>query len=188
MKIVCFGDSLTAGYGVTTKERWSYLLQKKLNCEILNLGINGETTSGMLSRSYDDVILNKPTHVIIMAGTNDLFHYVKLSQIEENIKLLLNEAIKYCIIPILATLPPCDTVMCKLKWQDDYDYSNFNNLLNQYRLWILKYCYENNLRCIDFYTVFKQVLNTVNTNQYLLDGIHPTAKGHKLMAQNIEIK
>ena len=188
MKIVCFGDSLTAGYGVTKKERWSYLLQKKLGCQILNCGINGDTTSGMLSRSYSDIVLNKPTHVIIMGGTNDLFRSISLNNIEENIKVLVREAINYSIIPILATISPCDTAMCKLKWQDDYDYSNFNNLLMQYRQWILKYSFENQLKCIDFYKVFMKVFDSINTSNYLIDGIHPTAKGYQLMAQNIEIK
>ena len=188
MKIVCFGDSLTAGYGVTKKERWSYLLQKKLGCQILNCGINGDTTSGMLSRSYSDIVLNKPTHVIIMGGTNDLFRSISLNNIEENIKVLVREAINYSIIPILATISPCDTAMCKLKWQDDYDYSNFNNLLMQFRQWILKYSFENQLKCIDFYKVFMKVFDSINTSNYLIDGIHPTAKGHQLMAQNIEIK
>lgn len=188
MKIVCFGDSLTAGFGVTSKERWSYLLQQKLHCQILNSGINGDTTSGMLSRCYEDIVLNKPTHVIIMAGTNDLFRYISLNRIEENIRLLLSEAINFSIIPILATIPPCDITMCKLMWQDDYDYSNFNNSLKQYRQWILNFCSENQLQCIDFYKVFMQVFDNLNTHNYLIDGIHPTALGHQLMAQNIEIK
>lgn len=188
MKIICFGDSLTAGYGVTNNERWSYLLKQKLDCVILNFGINGDTTAGMLSRSYEDIILNKPTHTIIMAGTNDLFRYVPLIQVEENIRLLTCEAIEYSIIPILAVPPPFDINICQLEWQDDYDYSHSSDLLKQYRQWLLKFCSENKLQCIDFYKVFIEVLNNANTRDYLFDGIHPTPKGHQLMAQNTEIK
>ena len=48
-KIVAFGDSLTAGFGLTEKESYPYLLQEKLNAdgykyEVINAGVSGETS------------------------------------------------------------------------------------------------------------------------------------------------
>ncbi len=52
-KIVAFGDSLTAGFGLAEKESYPYLLQKKLeadgfNYEVVNAGVSGETSLGGL--------------------------------------------------------------------------------------------------------------------------------------------
>src|SRR6185503_13728171 len=54
-KIVAFGDSLTAGFGLAEKESYPYLLQQKLvadgyDYEVLNAGVAGETSAGGLER------------------------------------------------------------------------------------------------------------------------------------------
>lgn len=64
-KIVCIGDSLTEGYGLDKNMAWPALLQNRLNITVVNSGISGDTTSGMLARFYPDVIQHRPTHVII---------------------------------------------------------------------------------------------------------------------------
>lgn len=68
MKIVCIGDSLTEGYQMDLSKRWTDVLQEKLDIEIINSGICGDTTGGMLARFKEMVIDHKPTHVIIMGG------------------------------------------------------------------------------------------------------------------------
>ena len=54
-KIVAFGDSLTAGFGLSEKESYPYLLQQKLNAEgynyeVVNAGVSGDTSQGGLER------------------------------------------------------------------------------------------------------------------------------------------
>ncbi|MHA1719447.1 MAG: GDSL-type esterase/lipase family protein, partial [Promethearchaeota archaeon] len=71
-KLVCLGDSLTEGYDIDLNQRWSDLLKENFNFEIINSGISGDTTSGMLARFHQMVVIHKPSHVIIMGGTNDL--------------------------------------------------------------------------------------------------------------------
>ena len=66
MKIVCIGDSITFGYGVQSNENWINILNDKLNITFINRGLNGDTSSGMLFRSYEDIIKLKPNGVIIM--------------------------------------------------------------------------------------------------------------------------
>lgn len=72
MKLVCLGDSLTYGYKVKPSETWPSLVKQKLNIEVLNKGINGDTTMGMLGRYNFDVRSESPSHVILMGGGNDL--------------------------------------------------------------------------------------------------------------------
>ncbi|MFT6707865.1 MAG: acyl-CoA thioesterase-1, partial [Flavobacteriales bacterium] len=49
-KLVTLGDSLTEGYNIDKLKRWTKLLHQKHNLEIINSGISGDTTTGMLSR------------------------------------------------------------------------------------------------------------------------------------------
>ena len=71
MKIVCLGDSLTYGFGVSRSNSWTNIVNKETRLEIVNKGINGDTTSGMLARFNEDVVKNSPDIVFIMGGTND---------------------------------------------------------------------------------------------------------------------
>lgn len=55
-KIIAFGDSLTAGFGLSEKESYPYLLQEKLKAdgydyEVVNAGVSGDTSLGGLERS-----------------------------------------------------------------------------------------------------------------------------------------
>jgi len=53
MKLVCLGDSLTYGYKIKPSEAWPSLIisQKCDNVEVLNKGILGDTTGGMLAQA-----------------------------------------------------------------------------------------------------------------------------------------
>ena len=63
--LVLIGDSLTFGYGVPKKDSWVYKLQEKYPYKnILNKGINGDTTSSMLTRYYKDVLIKKPKNIL----------------------------------------------------------------------------------------------------------------------------
>lgn len=50
MKLICIGDSLTFGYGVRPSRRWTRLCAQETGWEIVNEGISGDTTGGMLVR------------------------------------------------------------------------------------------------------------------------------------------
>ena len=51
MKLICIGDSLTFGYGVRPSQRWTRLCAQETGWEIVNEGISGDTTGGMLVRA-----------------------------------------------------------------------------------------------------------------------------------------
>ncbi|MFT8314421.1 MAG: GDSL-type esterase/lipase family protein [Clostridium sp.] len=182
MKIVCIGDSLTYGYGVHSEECWVELLHKSLNIKTINKGVNGDTTTGILSRSNRDILELKPSHVIIMAGTNDLLLNYSLDNIIDNIKFILMEAKNNSILPILALQPPVIDTLAKIYWDNYIDYTKVNGHLFQYTENIKTFTYENNINVIDFYTTF---VNSNNIDNLYSDGIHPNSEGHKLMLQTI---
>ena len=75
-QILVVGDSISAGYGLSTGEGWVDLLTKKLGKEkipavVVNASISGDTTAGGLSRLPALLAKHKPTHVVIELGGND---------------------------------------------------------------------------------------------------------------------
>jgi len=78
--IVMLGDSITG------RADWNKLLSKE---HILNLGLDGDTTSGILNR-IDSVVELSPNIVFFMAGINDLCSSIPLEKIFENYKEILN--------------------------------------------------------------------------------------------------
>ena len=177
MKLICIGDSLTTGYGVFRNERWTEILKDKYGFDVVNKGVNGDTTAGMLDRFFDDVVLPGADLVIIMGGCNDLLAGRNLENVKENIRLMAEEAQREGITPIIATEPPVIPAMAKRKWSwdADYDYAVENGRL--LREWLLSYCAENSIRCIDFYGLFEEELKSRSANDLYIDGLHPKEAG-----------
>jgi lysophospholipase L1-like esterase len=71
--VVCFGDSLTAGYGSTAGNDYPSLLSKKISLPVINAGVTGDTTRDALLRLDHDVLAHDPKLVIITLGANDFF-------------------------------------------------------------------------------------------------------------------
>ena len=184
MNTICIGDSLTYGYGVHKSKRWSNLLNEKYGIDIVNKGINGDTTSGMLDRFYEDVLSNSPSHVIIMGGTNDLIKYCSLENVIENIKALMDEALKNNITPIVGIQIPFYIHMAKNSWSPTLHYDKIQKDIILYRQWVIEYCRKNNLKYIDFYERFSSI-DEENKKDYYIDGLHPNEKGHRLMVFSV---
>ena len=76
LKIVAFGDSLTAGSALSeTDTNWTDLLAKAFNAEVINSGIGGHTSAQGLERMERDVTAHSPDAVLICFGMND--HVIK---------------------------------------------------------------------------------------------------------------
>ncbi|MFD3156453.1 GDSL-type esterase/lipase family protein [Haloimpatiens sp. FM7330] len=184
MKIVCIGDSITFGYGIAKEYRWSEIVKNTLNINIINKGINGDTTVGMLSRSYKDVILNKPDKVIIMGGTNDFIRGHSYKTVEKNILELTKEALHNKIQPIIGIQIPTYSQLALKKWASSINYDKVNEKIQTYRQEIIEFTTKQNLKYIDFYKNFINECELHNINEYYVDGIHPNKEGHKIMAQS----
>lgn len=87
--IIAVGDSLTAGLGVAESKAWPALLEKKLqnngkHWQVINAGISGETSSGILSR-IQWILALKPDVVILETGANDGLRGIPPALIRQNI-------------------------------------------------------------------------------------------------------
>ncbi|MDR3600791.1 MAG: GDSL-type esterase/lipase family protein [Desulfosporosinus sp.] len=82
---LALGDSITAGYGVQTQVAFpklyaDFLRRHNLNLSMLNLGVNGLTTSGLLASLKNNRNLRcavaQASLITITIGSNDLLHLI----------------------------------------------------------------------------------------------------------------
>jgi len=91
--IVAFGDSLTAGLGVTPDDSYPARLQAKLRAEgfdyrVVNAGSSGDTTAGGLRR-VDWALKNRPAIVIVALGANDALRGQDLASVRANLDAIV---------------------------------------------------------------------------------------------------
>ena len=171
-KIIAFGDSLTAGFGLSEKESYPYLLQEKLKAdgfdfEVINAGVSGDTSLGGLERS-DWVLDQENAKILILElGANDLIRGVPVARMKENLDKIIRKAkaknLKVLLCGMLA--PPT----MGQPYQRDYTVA-FPDLADEHKVEFLPFLLEN--------IALKKELNQA-------DGIHPNADGAKIMADNI---
>lgn len=171
-KIVAFGDSLTAGFGLLEKESYPYLLQEKLKAEgydyeVINGGISGDTSIGGLERIDWVLEMDNVQILILELGGNDLLRRMPVANMKNNLAKIIEKAqakkIKILLCGMLA--PP----NVGAQYQRDYQMV-FPDLASQYKVEFLPFLLEN-------------VALNKDLNQ--ADGIHPNAAGEKIMTDNV---
>lgn len=182
MKIVCLGDSLTYGYGVRRSKSWTKLAQDKLGIEIINEGISGDTTSGMLSRFHNGVYSKSPEAVLIMGGVNDLIVGADLGIVKSNIMAMVHQSIAKYIDPIIGIPTKIDVENVRQDWDEFSDFNKVSKELEKYQLWIKEFCKTFKVKYIDFYTEFEKKAGD-NIKDIYVDGLHFNELGNEIMAE-----
>jgi lysophospholipase L1-like esterase len=77
--IVCFGDSLTSGYGADPAQSYPAVLRRLLARDVVNRGRNGDTAAASLER-IDEVLSLGPSVVVLTLGGNDMLQRVPIEQ------------------------------------------------------------------------------------------------------------
>jgi acyl-CoA thioesterase-1 len=169
--LACFGDSITAGFGLPEGESYPDFLEKKLDAQgyhykVVNQGTSGATTKDALA-GLPFILRMHPAIVIVEFGGNDGLRGLPLAQSEGNLDQVLtglqNAHIKIVLAGI--TLPP--------DYGPDYIRSfdrMFRDLAASHRVSLIPMLYKN-------------LINVPETIQS--DGIHPTAKGSEIIADTI---
>ena len=171
--ILLFGDSLTAGLGVDPNEAYPALLQAKmdslgLDYTVVNAGLSGETTASGVNRL--NWVLDQDVKIIVIElGANDGLRGVPLTETEKNLQKMIDRVrekdpeIKIVLAGM--QIPP--------NMGEEYT-TRFKNIFPE----LAK---KNHVYLIPF--LLKNVGGVPELNQ--ADGIHPTAEGHKIVAQNV---
>jgi acyl-CoA thioesterase-1 len=171
--ILFFGDSLTAGYGLTVEQAFPALIEQDLkqkgkNVKVINAGLSGETSAGGLTRI--DWVLRQPIEVFVLElGANDGLRGVPLEETKKNLQLIINKVKsknpKVKIVVAGMMVPPN---MGK-PYSDGFQ-KIFPELAK-----------KNSATLVPF--LLEGVAGIEKLNQ--ADGIHPTEEGHKIVAKNL---
>lgn len=170
-KIVAFGDSLTAGLGLTTAESYPSLLQKRLEAdgyqyEVVNAGVSGDTSAGGLRR-LDWALEGDVRFLILELGANDLLRGQPVSAMKNNLSQIIERAKGRKVEVLLAGMyAPTNTGA-------DYQREAQEAFQSLAR--------EHNVKLIPFF--LDRVAGVESLNQ--ADGIHPNAEGTRIVAETV---
>lgn len=172
VNLLIYGDSISAGYGMDKDKQWSEELQKilteaKINIEITNKSLSGETTGGGLSRLERVLDNSMPSYILIELGGNDALRGYPPAKIKNNIEQMINLSIKRGIKVFLMQIRILPNY--GKRYQSSFE-SIYQDVAE-----------ENRISLIPF------MLNDIALNQDLMldDGIHPNAAAQPLIAQFI---
>ena len=182
--IICFGDSLTAGYqspifgeSLPRETPYGAFLQERIGARarVAVSGICGETTGEMVLRFHRDVLVHAPHAVVILGGTNDLGWYADPPEIMRNLVQMYEQACAAGVQPIAVTVPSI-----RLEGGDDerrllVDHIARRRLLNRL---IADSCKEKGIECVDLFTATAEKPTLCLAAPYSNDGLHLTTQGY----------
>ena len=171
--IVFYGNSLTAGYGVSPSEAFPAIIQKRIDSlglpyQVVNAGVSGETSSGGKTRI--DWILREPVDIFILElGANDGLRGTPLSETKKNLQDIIDK--------VKAKYPDTKLVFAGMEIPPNMGQAYTTEFRNIYTDLAAK----NKMTLIPF--LLEGVGGEPELNQ--ADGIHPTAEGHLIVAENV---
>jgi len=184
-RIICHGDSLTEGTDIEEAYRWPSLLQNALGTEVLNTGIGGDTTAGLLSRFSTDVIPRKPDAVILMGGTNDFWWDLPVNNVLANLFSMAYQAQFHGIAPLFGLPMPFDGDRA-IKQPYRPPEAGYDNLLVKVKSLGQKLktaARESEIPVLDFFNLYMDDDHQLRSHLFLEDGVHANRQGHRLMAE-----
>ena len=110
-RIMVYGDSLSAAYGIDPKVGWVALLESRLRKDgvtVVNSSISGETSSGGLARIKSDLGRIHPTIVILELGANDGLRGLPIADMRRNLQGIISasQASKARVVVVGLQIPP----------------------------------------------------------------------------------
>ena len=148
-------------------------LQSNVTVKVLNRGVNGDLTSGMLERFARDVLDEKPNYVIILGGSNDLGWGLDPATIARNLASMYDAALDRDIGPVTCSVPSILGFDALIPPR-----VNLNKLI---RL-------EAERRKMPFMDLFMETSDPHNNRlleDYSADGLHLNPRGYRRVAKHI---
>ena len=169
--LICFGDSITAGYGLDPKQAYPADLEKLLHAHgyayrVVNAGVSGNTTKDAAAR-VGSVVAMRPDAVLVEFGGNDGLRGVPIGSTRQNMDVVLTklQASNIKVLLVGITLPP------------NYGADYIKSFAAMYRDAAAKH------HVALMPMLYDKVYTVPGTIQE--DGVHPTAKGSQLIAEHL---
>jgi acyl-CoA thioesterase-1 len=174
--ILFFGTSLTAGLGLGPSEAYPALIQNridslKLPYNVINAGLSGETSAAGKSR-IDWLLKQKIDVFVLELGANDGLRGIAVTETTKNLQAII-DAVK-------AKYPEAKMVMTGMQVPPNMG----STYANDFKEIFPKLAAKNHMVLIPF--LLDKVGGVPELNQP--DGIHPTAEGDKILAENVWVK
>jgi len=171
-KIVAFGDSLTAGYGLSPEESYPSLLQKKLaadgfDYEVVNAGISGDTSAGGVRRIDWSLEGGDVKVVILELGANDILRGQPIEEMKKNLSTIIERAKARGAQVLLAGMEaPTNSGIDYRRWT----HGAFSDLAKAHNVALIPFLLD-------------RVAGIQSMNQP--DGIHPNREGARIVADTV---
>ena len=186
--IICLGDSLTYGYGVRRAQCWTELAAKMSGWNVVNRGICGDTTGGMLVRLREilreEIGERDERCFLLMGGCNDIFFSGSSTGARENMAAMAHQLFAEGEMPLIAIGPGIADGSYPSMWSDLVDFPEAGKVIRQYYEWLERFCSSFGVRMIDFRGDFRDREGNIRTELYL-DGLHLNPEGHRVMAERV---
>jgi len=173
-RILFFGDSLTAGYGLEDpSDGFTAVLARRIDSlgwdwEVVNAGLSGETSAGGDGRI--DWVLQQPVDVFVLElGANDGLRGIPVDETERNLQSIIDKVRK--------ADPAVRLVMAGMQAPPNMG----PDFTGRFRRIFPELAARNGMASIPF--LLEGVAGEPALNQP--DGIHPTPEGHRLVADNV---
>ena len=153
-ELIFLGDSLTM------RHNWS-------NFKASNMGIDGDTTGGILSRLH---YAKQAKHVVLMIGVNDILSQIPIRNIQDNYRRILESFSKDKKVTILSLLPVID----------DRGTKSINQDIKTMNRWLEIQATKYSFNYIKLYPHFLDANKKGLKNSFTTDGIHLTEKAYKM--------
>lgn len=171
-KILIYGDSLSAAYGIPQAAAWPHLLQQKLlnghvHYDVVNASISGETTSGGLARLASTLQKTRPEIIVLELGANDGLRGLPIREMHDNLNAMiqLSKQFRVKILLVGMQIPP-----------------NYGaNYTETFRQTYFTLASKHKIQIVPF------MLDQVAANPRLIqqDGLHPNAQAQPVILDTI---
>jgi acyl-CoA thioesterase-1 len=170
--ILVLGDSLSAAYGIKLDQGWVALLQARLRAKgyghrVVNASSSGETTGGALTRLPRALATHQPAVVIVELGGNDGLRGLPIPDIRRNLTAIIRNSQQAGarILLVGMRIPPNYGPAYTRDFQALY-----GDLAREYKLPLVPFFLED---------------IAADDNQFLPDGIHPSAAAQPILLREI---
>ncbi len=171
--ILFFGTSLTAGMGLDPNDAYPSLIQEKLDSlnlpyQVVNAGLSGETTAS--GRSRIGWVLNQKVELFVLElGANDGLRGIALEETRKNLQAIIDT--------VRSKNPQTKIILAGMQIPPNMG----QEYTSEFRDIFPELAKINNIGLIPF--LLEDVAGNPELNQ--ADGIHPTAEGQKILAENL---
>lgn len=168
--VLVIGDSLSAGYGIDSKQSWVSLLEERLkekNISVINASISGDTTAGGRTRLPKLLEQHQPSWVLIELGANDGMRGLSLKSMRENLEQMIQLVQQNKAIPVLIGIKLPENY--GTKYVEKF-YEIYQQLTKQYQIALVPFLLEG---------------IALNPDFFQNDGIHPTAAAQPFLLENV---